>query len=480
MTRSMEHRVVSGSFWTIVGYGSSTLLRLVSSIILWRLLIPEHFGLMALVGVFMQGLQMFSDVGIGPAIIQSRRGHDERFLNTAWTIQGIRGVGLWLAACALAWPVSRFYDDPRLLAVLPVAGLTAVIWGFAATSLHTLNRDLSLGRVVFMELASQGVNIVTMVAWACVWPSVWALVAGTLAGGLCMNILSFRFSTHRHRFVLDRECLHEQFRFGRWVFMSSVCTFLANGADRLILGRLVPSGVLGVYNNALTLAQMPAQLLNNLGARVLFPALASKHREGAFDRAFHRAKTVMVLIAGLPVIGMIGLGPTVIPLLYGPKCAEAGWMVEYLAAGMWFQVLEAVNSKVTFARGDTKWTAAGTFARFVTIAAALPAAFHFWGITGAVACVALSDIPRYVVATIGAVRAGTPAVWADVAATASLAAAVSIGLLLEPHLAPLTGWAAPWLTTAVSCLAWLALRARESLVVLQLVGSRWRLRSVTA
>src|SRR5204863_421086 len=82
--------------WSATEYLAGFILRLGSNLILARLLVPEMFGLMALVNTFMMGLQMFSDVGIGPSIIQNRRGDDPAFLNTAWTIQVMRGMALSL------------------------------------------------------------------------------------------------------------------------------------------------------------------------------------------------------------------------------------------------------------------------------------------------------------------------------------------------------------------------------------------------
>jgi O-antigen/teichoic acid export membrane protein len=101
-------------------------LRLGSNIVLAWLLFPEAFGLMLLVNVFMQGLQMFSDIGIGPSIIQNKRGNDPDFLNTAWTIQAIRGFVLWFIACVLAWPIAWIFahNDPlawKLVLLIPVA-----------------------------------------------------------------------------------------------------------------------------------------------------------------------------------------------------------------------------------------------------------------------------------------------------------------------------------------------------------------------
>ena len=92
----LRAKAMRGSAMTIISFGGQNVLRLGSNLILTRLLFPEAFGLMALVQVFMGGLQMFSDLGIQASIIQNSRGDDPDFLNTAWTIQVIRGTCLWL------------------------------------------------------------------------------------------------------------------------------------------------------------------------------------------------------------------------------------------------------------------------------------------------------------------------------------------------------------------------------------------------
>ena len=91
-SQSIKAKSVRSSGLTFLSIGGSNGLRLVSNLILTRLLFPEAFGLMALVQVFIAGLNMFSDAGIRTAIIRHTRGDDPDFLNTAWTIQIIRGM----------------------------------------------------------------------------------------------------------------------------------------------------------------------------------------------------------------------------------------------------------------------------------------------------------------------------------------------------------------------------------------------------
>lgn len=114
----------------------------------------------------MQGLQMFSDVGIGPAIVQSPRGDDRVFLDTAWTVQAFRGISLWLLSCALAVPFATFYEQPMLGVIIPIAGIGAVLDGFEATSVKTAQRHMRAGRLAAMEIGSQVAGVVVAIAMA--------------------------------------------------------------------------------------------------------------------------------------------------------------------------------------------------------------------------------------------------------------------------------------------------------------------------
>ena len=140
-TEAFEHlksKVGRGSLWAVLGFGGGQILRLLGNLVLWRLLYPEAFGLMAIVNVFMLGLLMFSDVGIGPSIIQNERGDDPRYLHTAWTIQVVRGLVLFAVAAAAAVPLSRFYHEPELARLIPVVAVSSILSGFNSTKLFTV------------------------------------------------------------------------------------------------------------------------------------------------------------------------------------------------------------------------------------------------------------------------------------------------------------------------------------------------------
>src|SRR5262245_23375708 len=214
--QSLKKLVVRGSLWAMVGFGAAQVLRFVSNAVMTRLLYPEAFGLMALVSVCLRGLQMLSDVGVRPSIIQNSRGDDRAFLDTAWTIQAMRGFVIWGVASVLGWPVSLFYETPQLRWMLPVAALTGLLAGLNSTAVISAQRHLQVHRVVRIDLVSAVVATIFMLALGMVWPSVWVLVIGSLVGSIAQLVLSYTaFPDSTNRFRWDKSSAGDLISFGR-------------------------------------------------------------------------------------------------------------------------------------------------------------------------------------------------------------------------------------------------------------------------
>jgi O-antigen/teichoic acid export membrane protein len=407
-------------------------------LILWRLLYAEAFGMMALVNVFIQGLVMFSDVGIGPSIVQHKRGDDPDYLNTAWTIQVMRGFLLCLAAFILAKPVASFYKEPGLAVLIPVAAIGAVISGFNSTRLFTLTRKISLGRLTVLDLASQAVGLVVTIAWAWVHRSIWALIIGGLASNLVRLLMSHTFLPGiRNRFRWDRASVHTLLRFGRWIFFSTLLTFMVMQSDRLIFGKLIPMGLLGVYSIALTWASLPIAIFDRVFNAVLFPLLSRLHEEGTdFSAAFLKARKPWLLLGGWTTACLISGGPSLIQLLYDTRAASAGWIIQILAAGIWMLLLETANGTALLALGEPKWVAAGNGAKLVGMIVFIPVGYARFGFPGAVVGFAASELLRYVTSVVGARRHNVACFSQDLWLSALVIATSGLGLLSLHWLVP--------------------------------------------
>jgi O-antigen/teichoic acid export membrane protein len=225
---ALHGRVVRGSLVTLLGHLGSNSIRLGSNLILTRLLLPECFGVMALINVTLTGLHMFAALGVGPNVIAHPRGDDRAFLHTAYSVQALRGLWLTIAGCLLAWPISSFYQMPELAWMIPVASLTALIGGLTSTKIFQANRHLQLGRITLIELGTQATVAAAMMTVAYFTRSVVALLIGGLVGEVvrvCASHLAL--PGVRDGFAWDREARTALLTFGRWVFVSTALTFVS-------------------------------------------------------------------------------------------------------------------------------------------------------------------------------------------------------------------------------------------------------------
>lgn len=399
---SSRSLAVRGSMWTMFGYGGSQVLRLGSNLILARLLFPEAFGLMALVNVFMHGLQMFSDVGLGPSIIQNRRGRETSFLRTAWTVQVFRGLILWLASCALALPAAAFFSvsDPmaeNLAVMLPVAGLTALIAGFTSTGVFLLNRDMALGRLTGLEMVSQVVSIGVMIGWALMYPSVWALVAGGLAFSFTRMVLSHFWNPGPGDwFAWDRSCAGELFKFGKWIFLSTLVTFLATNLDRLMLGRLLSMAELGVYSIGMTFARVAIHTSSKLSTLVIFPLLSRLQDEpDRLVNACLKARRPVLWISGAVCAGFAMGAPLFFETLYDQRYHEAGRISQWLALYTWTHVLVSSMDRIPLSLGRPRVLFTANLITTCCMALALPG-YMFMGLPGFIMGMALSNVAAHI------------------------------------------------------------------------------------
>lgn len=363
---SDKKAVSHASLWLFLGQVLSQLLRLGSNLVLVRLLYPDAFGLMALMNSFLLGLQMCSDAGVSQRVIQSERGDDPEFLNTVWTTQAVRGILLCLISVGLAWPLSRFYGEPRLAVYLPVLGFCLLMAGFNATSLLTLRRHLQFKKLFLLDLAEQLAGSGMMILWACWNPSATALVAGSLtAYAVRLTGTHFFLGKPANRFHWDRRSARGIYDFGKWIFVSSGLTFLAAQGSRLLLGKLAPLEVLGIFSIAMMLATIPFDLASKFSEMVIFPLFSREARtsfDGLTRRVYQTRKFLWPLFMFAVLTLALGSG-LFFHVFYPAAYREAGWMSQFLALWVWFSMLQMTMDRALLALGSTSRLALSNFVK---------------------------------------------------------------------------------------------------------------------
>jgi O-antigen/teichoic acid export membrane protein len=400
--------IFRATLWTLGGEALSHPLRVISSLILTRLLFPDAFGLMALVQGFLMGLRMFSDLGTWTIIIRHERGEDPSFLNTVWTVSIARGFLLGLAACAISWPLSRFYGAPELELLLPAASLNVILDGFLSTKFFLAERRLARGRLTLINFASSAIGIALMVFLAWKFRSVWALVWGGVAGtGVRVFLSHALMSGPPNRIEWDRSAWREVVHFGKWIVLNSAVTFLAMQLDKLMFAKMIPLSELGIYAIATNILQLPTTAVYALASGVALPAFSRvKDRLSDLAGIFGRMRLLLLLGGGAAISFLILNCPWIMALMYDPRYEDAGWILQVASVGGWLLVLEASQGIMLLTLGHPRWLTLASATKVSAMAILVPLGFSLFGFPGALAALSLTEACRYFVESARVQREG--------------------------------------------------------------------------
>lgn len=382
--------------WVAVPYAIQLAIRLVTQIVLAWLLAPEMFGLMMLVNALRVGVEQMTDIGIGQSVVRSPHAHDQDFINTAWTLQVLRGVLLTLLAVAAAWPVSYLYGNPELFEIILACSLLFLFTGLLSPSLFLMQRDLRLRERAVYDVVNIAVQCAITVVLALLIPTVWALVWGLIISTLFSTVLTYAFGHTLPRFAWKREHVHDIMHFGKWIFLSTAIYFAATSYDRVYLAAGLPLALAGVYAVARTFSDMFGQLALRTAQYVVFPRMAAMSEQRREAAAALRSKRFRVLVlAAVGIAFAIAGSDAFILFAYDDRYHAAAFMLPLLLAGGWFAVLAAFAEGMLLGCGRPASVAGSNALKFAAMLVGLPLALAYGHLFEALCVLVLADFVRW-------------------------------------------------------------------------------------
>ncbi|MFN0217648.1 MAG: oligosaccharide flippase family protein [Hyphomicrobium sp.] len=399
-------RVARAASWSTASFAILQFVRIVTSIILAHLLAPEMFGVMAIIFVIQGIMTLLSDFGVRLAVVQSKRGDEPTFVNTAWSLEILRGTGTWLvgviiaiglhAAGSAGWlGETSVWSSPELPMALAVTIFVAVISGLQSTKLLTAQRNLEGRELAVIELTGQIACSLIMILIANIYATVWALVAGVLASAMLTTAMShFWLRGSPNRFLLDRQAIVEIFGTGRWILLSSGLYAISNNLDRFVFAAYVTAAQLGLYSIALNLQLLVEAVGNRIFATVALPTLSkTAHDAPAKFRNDLMRLRLPVDIAFLFAAGLLfATGPKIVEIIYDERYLDAGFMVQFLSFSLVFSRYGILNMAYV-ALGQASFMAMTTGVRVVTSLTLMLPLLHWYGLPGGLLAVAIHGAP---------------------------------------------------------------------------------------
>jgi len=378
---------------------------------------------------------MFSEIGISQALVQSAR-DDDRFVNTAWTMQLARGVVICLVCVAIAGPVAAVYEHADLRPIIIAIGCGAIVSGLRSTNYISLNRSFQERPRALLDLMTGLVTRGGTIAVALVWPSAWALVLGTQLGAIFDTAVTHRLPGRRNRIMWDPEAARSLMRFGTWIFVGTVIAYLGGQADTLVLGKLVSKhldalGLVGVYEVSQRIARLPVEATHLFGGSLTFPLLSevARREPHRLEERLLQVRSAMLPLAVALCLSVVVFSPWFFDILYDDRYAAARWIAPLTQVAVWLAILNNFTSRALLSIGRTRALALSAGVGAVAAVGGGLLGFMMAELPGFILGLAAGDLIRHIVDLTFLKREGISVFKQDIKFTVLFAAAGGISAL---------------------------------------------------
>lgn len=371
-----------------LAFGSLTenIFRFVRNIILVRILLPEAFGLMALVMVSVQAIEAFAEVGLRQSLIQNKNGGEPSFLNITWFLSGARGLILYAIAFLISPFIADFYNKPELLLVLRIGFLVILLNGFISPRLYLLEKELRFREWVLLIQGSAVTGILCTIVSAFFIKNVWALLAGFIIESFLKVILSFIFYPIRPSLKIDVGHLKEISRFSRGVFGLPILKMIFYQAAIFVVGKVTSIDQLGIYVMLSSLAEMASTFVSKIIDPILLPVLAlKKENQADFNGLLIKTTKTIAMFVFPFTATLIVFAEPFLYLIYGPLYSHYSIPFGVLSGYALLALFFSLFTQVFFAIGQPNLHRIASFTRTALFIILIYPATKLFGLTGTAA-----------------------------------------------------------------------------------------------
>jgi len=296
----------SGMFWSFLIQGGTQIINFVVTIILARLLLPEQFGLIGMIAIFIAISKALLGVGFVSSLIRTKEVNNVDY-STVFFVNLISSVVLYgilfIAAPFIAW----FFGQNILVELIRVLGMILIINAFSLVQSAKLNKALKFKTQFKLIVPSLIISAVVSIWMAYNGFGVWSLIAKDLVFALLATIQLWWYAKWVPSFIFNKEKLWYHFNFGYKLTLTAIINTTFDNLYNIIIGKYFSATQLGYFTRARSLEQMPSGFFYNAFNRVFYPLLAQvSENDEQLKKTYTKLMQIVVFVV-TPILVYLGL-----------------------------------------------------------------------------------------------------------------------------------------------------------------------------
>lgn len=352
---TLKDKTIKGVIWSSIDRFSAQGIQFVFSILIARLLVPDDYGVIAMLGIFLAVSQTFIDSGFGSALIR-KVDRTEKDFSTVFYFNIAVATLFYSFLFFLAPIIADFYNTPLLVSITRVVALNLII--SSLSGIH--NAKLSIA-IDFKSRAKISVITTILTGAVGLWMAysgygVWALVVQNLLSSVIRTILLWIIVKWRPQFIFSLESFKELFSFGSKLLISGLLDTIYNNLYTIIIGKVFSPSALGVFSKANTLASFPSSNITGVLQGVAFPVLSSiQHDEERLEEAYKKFLKLSAFIVFPLMLGLAAIADPFIRLVLTDKWVGAIKLLQIICFGLMWYPIHSINLNVLQVKGRSDY-----------------------------------------------------------------------------------------------------------------------------
>lgn len=330
-----------GILYTAIGKYSLVIIQLFVQAILARLLVPEEFGIVSAINIFLVFFQLLSDFGIGAAIVQNKDLTD-RDINSIFSFSIYFALALAIIFALLGYPISLFYNNPVFINVSYVLAITAFFYGILVVPQSLLLQKQNFKFLNMTTVIGAVIGGVTSILLAYLNFSYYAIIIGNTVKAASFFTVFYLLTKPTFKFKFDFTPLKKIYAYSRNQFLFNFVNYFSRNLDSLLIGRYFGSSQLAYYDQAYKVSLYPNQVLTSLITSVVHPIMSEYQDETDKIKQVYLKIVHLLALVGVPLsVFLYYNAHDIIFFLFGNQWGNSVPVFQILALSVWAQMILA-------------------------------------------------------------------------------------------------------------------------------------------
>lgn len=314
--------LIGSTLWKLLERFASQLISFFITVILARILMPQEYGIIAIVLVFINLANVVVDGGLNTALVQKKDADDTDF-STIFYFCMLLSIVLYVVLFFSAPFIARFYGNDVLVLVLRVLGLNVFFNSFCSIQRAYVSKHMLFRKLFYCTFGAVLISGAAGIIMAYSGYGVWALVCQQLVSQVVTLLLLFLFIPWRPKMSFSFDRFRSLFDFGWKIFLTNMLIEIYEDSRSLVIGRLYQPVVLAFFDKG---KQIPSLFMSNITASIktiLLPAFSDIQKDvSEVKRVMKRATKLSCFFIVPALFGLIAVAEPFVSVLFTDKWLE--------------------------------------------------------------------------------------------------------------------------------------------------------------